>query len=268
MDQTQKGSFAKQGYVIIRNFLPSDTALKLKQIAASDEAMADNAYERLDASGRKSKVTLWYEPGEDVFGRLSTSDRLITDMSDCLGGKAEFFHAKLMQKDPKSGGAWEWHQDYGYWYDDGFLTDDMASCYVALDRAVRENGCLMVMPGTHKYGRLRHGESGEQMGADMSRVAALQKRHETVYVELEPGDAVFFHANLLHSSNPNLSDFPRWGLISSFFREDNPSILDDARFRAKTLSSVPHDAILEGSAVSDGSKTFLKSQGQATKAST
>lgn len=250
-------AFQVSGYVIVRNFVPEHTARQLKEIAANDKALRQNAYERLDASGRKSKVTLWYEPGDDVFGRLSCSDRLLADMADCLGGRAEFFHAKLMQKEARSGGAWEWHQDYGYWYDDGFLSDDMASCYVALDPAMRENGCLMVMPGTHKYGRLRHGKVGEQVGADMARVEALQEKHETVYVELAAGDAVFFHSNLLHASNPNLSDHSRWGLISSFFRHDNESVLDDARFRAKAIGPVPHDAILAGAKGSDASKLFL-----------
>jgi len=214
---TNSATFQDQGYVILKDFLPASTAKTLKDIAAEDQVMANNAYERTDAAGRKSKVTLWYEPGDDVFGRLSCSDKMIASVGDCLGGGAEFFHAKLMQKEARSGGAWEWHQDYGYWYDDGFLRDDMASCYVALDPATKDNGCLMVMPGTHTYGRLRHLEVGEQTGADMARVEILQTRHETVYVELEPGDAVIFHANLLHSSNPNLSDNSRWGLISSFF---------------------------------------------------
>lgn len=249
--------FKSEGYIIVRNFLPAKTAKKLKDIAVNDDVMAQNAYEKLDASGRKSKVTLWYEPGEDVFGRLSCSDRLREEMAACLGGRVEFFHAKLMQKEAKSGGAWEWHQDYGYWYEDGFLKDDMASCYVALDPATRENGCLMVMPGTHKYGRLRHGKVGEQIGADKMRVAALQERHETVYVELAPGDAVYFHSNLLHASNPNLSDQSRWGMISSFFRHDNESVIDDPRFRAKAIASVAHADILKGAKLSDARKMFL-----------
>lgn len=254
---TAAETFADQGYVIVRGLVPASTALALKDIAAADQVMAANAYERADASGRKSKVTLWYDPGKDVFGRLSCSDKMIDLVGNCLGGAACFFHAKLMQKEAHSGGAWEWHQDYGYWYDDGFLTDDMASCYVALDPAVRENGCLMVMPGTHKYGRIRHGTVGEQVGAEKDRVAALQARHDTVYVELEPGDAVIFHSNLLHSSNPNLSDQSRWGLISSFFREDNESVLDDTRFRKKVITPVPHAEILSGAHASEPTKTFL-----------
>lgn len=251
MDQSALKSFTDLGFMVTRNFLQGETASAIRKIAAKDEAIAKNVHERQDSAGRKSKVTLWYEPGDDVFGRLSCSDKMINHMTACLGGPVEFFHAKLMQKEAHIGGAWEWHQDYGYWYDDGFLTDNMASCYVALDPATLDNGCLRVIPGSHKYGRIRHGSVGGQTGADMARVETLKSRHEPVYVTLDPGDAVFFHSNLLHASNPNLSDQSRWGLISCFFREDNQSILDDPRFRAKVIASVPHERILEGSAVSD-----------------
>jgi len=254
---TNRKIFAEQGFVIIPNFIPASQANTLKQSAARDQVIAKNAYERTDASGLKSKVTLWYEPGDDVFGRLSCSDKMIKLLSDCMGGEACFFHAKLMQKEARSGGAWEWHQDYGYWYDDGFLTDNMASCYVALDPASRENGCLMVIPGSHHYGRIRHVGVGEQVGAQMDRVNALKTRHDTVYVELNPGDAVIFHSNLLHSSNPNLSDHSRWGIISSFFRADNESVLDDPRFRRKTITPVPHNEILSGAVNSNADKEFL-----------
>jgi len=258
MTSELRQKFQAEGYVIVRNFLPADSAARLKQISVNDSTIAEHAFERMDASGRASKVTLWYEPGDDVFGRLSRSDRLLAEMSDVLAGPADFFHAKLMQKEPKSGGAWEWHQDYGYWYDDGFLTDDMASCYVALDAATSENGCLMVIPGSHVYGRLNHGSVGEQVGADMGRVEVLRERHGTVHVELDPGDAVYFHSNLLHASNPNLSDRSRWGLISSFFRNDNQSVLNDPRLQRKLIKPVPHDEVLSAFTSSDTNKAFLK----------
>ena len=90
--------YNKNGFIIIRNFLSQDQAQQIRAIAASDEIMAKNAYEKEDSYGLKSRVTLWYEPGEDVFGRLSCSDRLLQEMTAFLGGRAELFHAKLMQK--------------------------------------------------------------------------------------------------------------------------------------------------------------------------
>lgn len=250
--------FQKHGFAIVRQFLSADDAFCLKNLAADDGALADFGHERLDATGRKSKLTLWYEPGNDVFGRVSCSNRLLTEMSAFLGGEAQFFHAKLMQKEPKIGGAWEWHQDYGYWYDDGFLSDAMASCYVALDPATRENGCLQFIPGSHKFGRLRHENTGEQIGANLTRVNALKERLGIRYCELEAGDAVYFHSNLLHASGPNLSDQPRWGLISSYFKEGNASILNDARFRKKSIPVVEHGQIFDASPSIQTQKSFLR----------
>ena len=67
-----------------------------------------------------------------------------------------------MQKEPKVGGAWEWHQDYGYWYKNEFLfPDQMISVMVAITKANKENGCLQVIKGSHKLGRIEHGFSYE-----------------------------------------------------------------------------------------------------------
>jgi len=72
------------------------------------------------------------------------------------------FHSKLMQKEPKVGGAWEWHQDYGYWYQNGVLRPDLCSVSIAVDAATRENGCMQVLKGSHKMGRVDHIQSGDQ----------------------------------------------------------------------------------------------------------
>ncbi len=126
-----------------------------------------------------------------------------------------------MLKEAKVGGAWEWHQDYGYWYSYGCLYPTMASCYVAVDPATRENGCLQVIPGSQKLGRMEHMKVGGQTGADPERVEAMLKRLSILYVIMEPGDGLFFHGNLLHRSDQNTSDHPRWALISCYNTKGN-----------------------------------------------
>eukprot|EP01046_Picozoa_sp_COSAG06_P088870 COSAG06_NODE_35274_length_462_cov_0.710744_1_plen_107_part_01 len=105
-------------------------------------------------------------------------------MQSLLDDEVYHYHHKMMLKEPLIGGAWEWHQDYGYWYDNGCLYPDMASCLIAVDRATRENGCLQVVRGSHKLGRLEHGKTGGQTGANLERVAAVLERLELVYCEL------------------------------------------------------------------------------------
>ena len=70
-------------------------------------------------------------------------------------------------------------------------------------------------------GRMNHGKVGDQTGADPERVAAACERFELVYCTLEPGSAVFFHSNLLHRSDQNKSEHPRWGFICCYNTKHN-----------------------------------------------
>jgi ectoine hydroxylase-related dioxygenase (phytanoyl-CoA dioxygenase family) len=137
-------------------------------------------------------------------------------MQRVLDDEVYHYHNKMILKEAKVGGAWAWHQDYGYWYDNGCLLPDMASCLIAVDRATQENGCLQVLAGSHRMGRVNHMEVGEQTGADPERVEAARERFELIHCELEAGDAIFFHANLLHRSDQNRSDHPRWAFICCY----------------------------------------------------
>ena len=66
-------------------------------------------------------------------------------------------------------------------------------------RSVKDNGCLQVLKGSHRLGRINHVLSGEQAGADADFLEAALSRFSLEYVEMEPGDVLFFHCNLLHS---------------------------------------------------------------------
>ena len=228
-----KRAFDVDGFVVQRGFVSPNVAAALRALAVNDAAIQGNSHAVLDAAGLESRLTLWYAPGDDAFGQLSCCVEMTETMAALLGGPVSFFHAKVMQKLPFSGGRWEWHQDYGYWYSDGFLKPDMGSCFVALEPATSDNGCLQVIPGSQAYGRVDHATIGEQSGADPDRVRAMIERLGTVACELDAGDALFFHANLLHCSGANESDRSRLGLISSFFTCDNESIRDDPRFKNK-----------------------------------
>lgn len=220
-----------------------------------------------DTSGRATKLTLWFTPGDDTFGLMSRSERLIKNVQDLLGeGEVCHFHSKVMQKEPKIGGAWEWHQDYGYWYKNGFLyPDTLLSVMVALNDANKGNGCLQVLKASHKMQRFEHNFSGEQQGADMDFVKEAEKQLERVYCELKAGDVLFFHSNLLHRSDANLSDKPRWSIISAYnlsynkpFREKNLSCV-------QPIKVVPDTALLENGHKTLSSKDFLDKEKEIEK---
>jgi ectoine hydroxylase-related dioxygenase (phytanoyl-CoA dioxygenase family) len=246
LTDAQRAQYKEDGYLVVKNFIsPREVAL-LYDIATADTVLQNNAFDLNDQSGKRTRLTLWFTPGEDTFGLLTRSKGLIEAVQALQGeGEVCHFHSKLLQKEPRVGGSWEWHQDYGYWYKNGFLYPDaMISVMLALSEATQVNGCLQVLKGSHKMGRFEHLFAGEQQGADLPFVEEALRICEKVYVELEPGDVLFFHSNLLHMSEANLSDKPRWSLISAYnlrynvpFREKNTSCITPVQV-------VPDDAIL------------------------
>jgi ectoine hydroxylase len=114
---------------------------------------------------------------------------------------------------------------------------------IAVDRATKENGCLQVIKGSHHLGRIEHGTTGDQVGADMTRVEAALKNLELVYCELAPGSALFFHGNLLHASAQNKSANPRWSLIGCYSTASNPVLNRPAEAFERTLTCCQEEEI-------------------------
>lgn len=251
------------GYILVKGFCSKQETDKLYKVALEDEAMSKNAMDLNDQSGMKTKLSLWFKPGNDVFGYLTRSEKMVNAVGQLLDGEAPVchFHSKLMQKEPKVGGAWEWHQDYGYWYKNQFMfPDQLISVMVALTEANKQNGCLQVIKGSHKLGRVNHGFAGEQVGADMVMVENALKTMELVYCEIEPGDALFFHSNLLHRSAANLSDKPRWSIISCFNSQSNIAYRETSTAWKEALDPIPDEAILNWKADSLSQADFLKKE--------
>ncbi len=255
--------YEKQGYLVVQGFCRPDEVDKLYQTALDDDAMRKNALDLNDQNGKKTRLSLWFTPGNDVFGYLTRSERMISSVAQVLDGDAPVchFHSKLMQKEPKVGGAWEWHQDYGYWYKNQFMfPDKLVSVMVALTDANKQNGCLQVIKGSHKLGRVNHGFAGEQVGADMVMVDNALKTMELVYVELEVGDALIFHSNLLHRSEANLSDRPRWSIISCYNLQSNLAYNETSTAWKVPVDVVPDNAIMDWEAASLSDADFLKKE--------
>jgi ectoine hydroxylase-related dioxygenase (phytanoyl-CoA dioxygenase family) len=248
LKKQQIEDYHRDGYIIVRKFLKPKEVKKLYNIAIEDGSMRKHAFDLNDQTGKKTKLTLWYKPGNDAYGLLTKSERMVNSVDKLMDGDTAVchFHSKLMQKEPKVGGAWEWHQDYGYWYKNEFLfPDQMISVMVAITEATKENGCLQVIKGTHKMGRIEHGFSGEQVGASQHYVDLSLKTLELIYVELKPGDALFFHSNLLHRSEANLSDNSRWSLISCYNRSGNVPYNEPSQSSTVPLEIVPDEALLK-----------------------
>ncbi len=235
----QRAAFDRDGYVLIRGFFDSEEASLLQRAMEEDPAIRGHFYDRGDAEGMTTKMAVWNHPGDSVYGYAARSRKMVDTMEDLLGGEVYHYHSKITAKEPREGGAWEWHQDYGYWYNNGCLFPLMASAMVALDKCTKANGCLQVLKGSHHLGRIDHGLlDGTQVGADLRRVEEAKTQLELVYCEMDPGDVLFFHCNTLHRSDQNRSKDRRWTLICCYNAARNDPYLDHHHPRYTPLEKV------------------------------
>lgn len=223
----QRAAYERDGYVLVRGLFDAEEITVLRDAIEKDPQLRASLYDRKDAQGKATRMATWNHPGDSAYGLAARSHRVVDTMEDMLGGEVYHYHSKLTAKEPFEGGAWEWHQDYGYWYHNGCIFPYMASVMVALDKTTRENGCLQVLRGSHHAGRVDHGVlPGEQVGAEPRRVEEMLKRFERVYVEMEPGDGLFFHSNVMHRSDQNRSPNRRWTVLFCYNAARNDPYLE------------------------------------------
>ncbi|MEL6109276.1 MAG: phytanoyl-CoA dioxygenase family protein [Planctomycetota bacterium] len=247
--------YRRDGYVLRRALFDSQEIDLLRRSAKADKALDDHSFGRDDGEGGTVRLSLWNHPGEGIYGAFARCERMVSMAEQLLNDEPYHYHSKMIMKDARIGGAWTWHQDYGYWYSNGVLTPNLVSAFIAVDPATRENGCLQVIRESHHCGRIEHQLSGDQAGADLDRVNAILGRMDHMYVEMDPGDVLFFHSNVLHRSDRNESEHSRWSMICCYNAKSNDPYKDSHHPRYTPLERVPDEAIK-----TVGSRRFSESE--------
>ena len=243
--ESLKNLFDQDGFLHIKSLFNTEEIDLLKKTAVEDRELDKHSFGRADGEGGTVRLSLWNHPGNNIYGMIARSNRVVNAVEDLLVDEVYHYHSKMILKDPEIGGAWAWHQDYGYWYQNGVLFPDLVSVFIAVDKATRENGCLQVIRGSHLMGRVNHVLTGDQAGADMERVNEALERMDLVYCDMEPGDAIFFHSNLLHRSDQNKSKNPRWSLICCYNAKHNDPYKDSHHPRYTPLVKVDDSEVLK-----------------------
>ena len=245
ISDNQVREYQDQGYVLAKGFFDREEIQLLQRAAKEDRELDQHSFSRGDGEGGAIRLSLWNHPGDTIYGMFARCESVVNSAEKLLGDEVYHYHSKMIMKDAKIGGAWAWHQDYGYWYQNGVLFPNLTSAFIAVDPATKENGCMQVIPYSQKLGRIEHVLTGDQAGADLERVSEILKRLPLVYVEMEPGDTLFFHANLLHRSDQNKSDKPRWSMICCYNAAKNDPYKESHHPRYTPLHKVPDSAIKE-----------------------
>ncbi len=138
--------------------------------------------------------------------------------SQLLEGPVRFWHDQLFCKPALHGGVVAWHQDYSYWT----RTKPMAhlTCWVGLDDADVENGCLYYVPKSHEWGLLDKPDLAGDMERIMDFLTEEQKQaFQPIPIKLKSGYGTFHHPLLVHGSYANKTERARRAFVLNVFRD-------------------------------------------------
>ncbi|WP_235025464.1 phytanoyl-CoA dioxygenase family protein, partial [Caballeronia terrestris] len=151
--------YADNGYLVVKELFGFEQ-IRLAH-AAIDELLnpgnSDKPYEFEPRDGTTVR-RIWSPTKKHQVFRQMASDPLLLDCIERLiGGNILFHYSKLNMKGPRVGSVVEWHQDFSYY---PHTNADLLSALVFLDDASKQNGCLRVVPGSHRGGLRAHEVDG------------------------------------------------------------------------------------------------------------
>jgi ectoine hydroxylase len=241
-DQVQQ--YHDDGFLLVRGMLSHDKIALVERAANEDRAIDQQAGSDGSKSGA-ARLSIWSDPSDTIYGAVARSASIVDAAETLLRDEAYHFQSNMAFKEARVGAASTWHQDYAPWYRDGVLFPNLTVAFIAVSPATRENGCLQMIRCSHHLGRIDHDMSGKQPSADSDRVADVLKRLPLVYVTMDAGDVVYFHANTLHRSDRNNSDRPRWSMLCYYNAKTNTPAKEIDQWRYRALIKLPDDAIIE-----------------------
>ncbi len=234
LTKEQLDFFDENGYVSGVRILNDD------QVAALKEELEE--FFESDHEGRE----LWYEyhtnespdPSQVLFHALGAwrlrpgfhdvlwNPAFTKPASQLLEGAVRFWHDQLFCKPAQHGGVVAWHQDYSYWT----RTKPLAhlTCWIGLDDATVDNGCVHYVPGSHRWELLPvTGLAGDMEAIQTVLTDEQRDAFQPVAIELKAGEAAFHHPLLVHGSYENRTDRPRRAVVINAFRDGVRSASDE-----------------------------------------
>lgn len=199
-------TYDEQGYVVVPDVFP------LEELAEIDREI-DHIQETQEDLGKNDGWVMQLGLRTEVTRAFASDERVLALIEDIVKPGISIFSAKLTAKLPHSHDICHWHQDDAY-YNARALSKTRMSTWVPLQDTDESNGCMWVVPGSHKGGVVEHGPYGGQcpkcMGpADMEVEGAIP-------CPVKAGDMLLFHACTWHHSKGNTTDRVRRAFIVSY----------------------------------------------------
>ena len=192
---------------------------------------------------------------DPVLRSYTDHPRLLAEISDLTGENIVSIHNMLINKPPGVDGRHPLHQDLLYF---PFRPEDrIVASWTALEPIHRKNGCLSVVPGSHKGELLAHGDMDwEYVNIAYYGALGVGAHPDRVHLEMDPGDTVFFHPKILHGSGRNQSSGFRRAISSHYAAAEcaYPEGVDDGGARRYRLvqGEIQPGGILDNTSAASG----------------
>lgn len=216
--------YHRNGWLRIPRLFDVDELEPLGRAYREDPTINGGLYGMVDDAGEPHPICIWTELSNDMIGTIPRMARVVEASEALLGEACYHWHSKLTVKPARCRARVDWHQDFASWYDDGVLFPRMLTAAIALDPATRANGCMQVIPCSHRMGRIDHRTGSRGIDSFSPRLERAKELLGVVHCELDVGDALFFHCNLLHGSSTNETDTTRLLLFPSYNAVSNPPV--------------------------------------------
>jgi phytanoyl-CoA hydroxylase len=231
--EAEVAQFERDGYQIVRGLVSAGACARMRDIAERNlaamvpplEYEADTRYPgappSLEAPGGHTVRRLLQAYGRDaVFRESATAGPVAVRLRQLLGPRlalAQAHHNCVMTKDPRYSSLTNWHRDIRYW---AYQRPELISVWFALGEERTDNGCLLVIPGSHQmeFAPERLDEA-QFLRTDVAENAELLGTQ--VPVELAPGDVLFFHCRLFHAAGNNRSVRTKFSAVFTYRAVDN-----------------------------------------------
>lgn len=158
-----------------------------------------------------------------ALGRILYDDEVLREVAALLATPMVYLLQHTCRIDPPGDTrvAYGWHQQS--WYS-VYRAAEVQLWAPVVRRNTREMGTMSIIPGSHRSGQIQHVVRPREGGADEMIVPDEQvDRSAEMFVEIAPGDAILFHPDLLHRSNPNQSEFYRYSIVCTYVDPFDPA---------------------------------------------
>ena len=175
--------------------------------------------------GRTVRRLLQAYARDSLFREWAISPALARRLHLLLGSPLELsqaHHNCLMTKNPAFSSATGWHQDIRYW---SFQKAELVSVWLALGPEHEENGCLWLVPGSHRM-EFRSDQYDDDRFFRADLVENRKILQARVAAELDEGDVLFFHCRLLHAAGRNRTDLTKFAAVFTYHAADNHALPD------------------------------------------